>query len=295
MKYTLTGSLGNITKPIAEQLVKAGHDVSIISSKTANAATIKNLGATPLIGNIEDASFLVNAFKGAEIVYLMIPPKWDMPDWLTHQQNVSDNYVEAIKKNNIKNVVVLSSIGAHMGTGAGPIDGLAYLESKINQLQDVNAVYLRPGYFYSNLYSQIPLIKNAGIMGANQPADLKMVLTHPDDIAGFAAERLLHPDFKEKQVQYIGSDEKTWAEITTVLAQAIGKENIPWVEFTDQQSFDGMLQAGLAETIANGYTNMGIAFRSGEGQSDYWKHHPAELGKTKLTDFAKEFAKTYEN
>jgi hypothetical protein len=56
-----------------------------------------------------------------------------------------------------------------------------------------------------------------------------------------------------------------------------------------------MLQAGLPETIANGYTSMGAAFRRGDAQEDYWKNHPAELGKIKLEDFAAVFATTYNN
>ena len=295
MKYTLIGSLGNITKPVAETLIQAGHEVKIITSKQGNTAAITELGATPLTGSIEDASFLTNAFTGADAVYLMIPPKWDMADWLTYQQQVADNYAAAIKKSDVKHVVLLSSIGAHLGKGTGPIDGLAYLESKLNELTDVNAVYLRPGYFYFNLFSMIPLIKNAGIMGTNQPADQKMVLAHPKDIATVAAEKLLRLNFKGKQVQYIGSDEKTWAEITTTLTKAIGKENTPWIEFTDQQAHDGMLQAGLPETIASGYTNMGAAFRGGEAQADYWKNHPAQLGEVKLDEFAAVFAATYNN
>jgi NAD(P)H dehydrogenase (quinone) len=32
MKITVTGSLGNISKPLTEILVKAGHQVTVISS-----------------------------------------------------------------------------------------------------------------------------------------------------------------------------------------------------------------------------------------------------------------------
>ncbi|MFT3911133.1 MAG: NAD-dependent dehydratase [Ferruginibacter sp.] len=213
----------------------------------------------------------------------------------TDQQHVATNYANAIRKANVKNVVVLSSIGAHMGSGAGPVDGLAFLESKINELPDVNAVYLRPAYFYFNLYAMIPLIKNAGIMGANQPGDLKMVLVHPDDIAAVATEKLLSLPFKGKEIVYISSDERTWEDIDNTLSKSIGKQNIPWVEFTDEQSLNGMLQAGLSETIAKGYTNMGAALRSGEMEADYWNNRPSRLGKIKLEDFAKSFAEAFNN
>ena len=293
MKYVITGSLGHISKPVAQRLIKEGHDVTILTSKSTNADPIKALGATALTGTVEDAAFLNDAFKGADAVYLMIPPKWDITDWITYQKKVADNYIAAIQNNHVKNVVVLSSVGAHMRNGAGPVDGLAYLESRLNEITDVNAVYLRPSYFYYNLLSMIPLIKNAGIMGSNQPATHKIVLTHTSDIAAVAEEKLLHLNFKGKQVVYISSDEKTWGEITSTLTKAIGKENIPWVEFTDQQSLEGMLQAGLPETIAKGYTAMGAALRSGEMEADYWKNKPAQFGKVKLEDFVKEFVAAY--
>lgn len=295
MKYVLTGSIGHISKIVAKNLVSKGHEVSIITSKPGNESAITDLGAKAAVGSVEDSEFLQQAFTNADAVYLMIPPKWDITNWLSYQQAVADNYVEAVKKNAVKNVVVLSSIGAHMGTGAGPVDGLAYLETKLNALPDVNAIYLRPSYFFYNLFSMIPLVKNAGIMGTNQPGNDRVILTDHTDIAAVATERLLDIDHKGKDIVYIASDERSWNEIATVLSRAIGKENIPWVEFTDEQALDGMLQAGLPETIAKGYANMGAALRSGEMQADYRKHAPSKLGTVKLEDFAKEFVAAYNN
>jgi hypothetical protein len=38
---------------------------------------------------------------------------------------------------------------------------------------------------------------------------------------------------------------------------------------------------------------MGTAIKSGAMNEDYWKHHPATLGKVKMADFAKTFAAVY--
>lgn len=293
MKYVLLGSIGNITKPIALNLIKAGHQVSLISSNEESIPRIEAIGATPLVGNVADLEFLTRAFNEADVIYLMIPPKWTVENWSEYLKTVSNNYVAAITANGIKKVVVLSSIGAHMKHGAGPVDGLAYLEDKINELEDVSAVYLRPSYFYYNIYSMIPLIKNAGIMGSAQPAAHKMVLTDTADIADVATEVLLSPDFTGKTVRYIASDEQTWADITKAISEAIGKPNLPWVEFTDEQSLDGMLKAGLNPSIAEGYTAMGNALRSGEMEADYWQNKPKQLGNVKLADFVKQFAEVY--
>ncbi|MES2779663.1 MAG: NAD(P)H-binding protein, partial [Bacteroidota bacterium] len=281
MKYVITGSLGNISKPLTEKLIAAGHSVTVITSNANNASKIEPLGATAAVGSIEDATFVQQAFQGADAVYLMIPPKFAVTDWFGHQVAVSDNYVKAIVANEIKNVVVLSSIGAHMRKGAGPVDGLAYLETIIEKLPNVNGKFLRPSYFITNLLQQAGMIKHAGIMGSAQPADHTMVLVHPSDIANAAFEELSNLPFKGHTVRYIASDERTWKEITEVLSAVVDKAGTPYVEFSDEQSYTGMLQAGLSEEIATGYRNMGVAIRSKQMEADYWNNRPT-LGKVKL-------------
>jgi uncharacterized protein YbjT (DUF2867 family) len=223
----------------------------------------------------------------------MIPPNFATDNFRQYQKNVASNYVSAIKANNIKNVVVLSSIGAHMGTGAGPVDGLAAYEEQLRQLKDVNVKVLRPSYFMYNLLTMIPLIKNMQIMGANfGGAGEKLVLVHTNDIAAAAAEELLALNFTGYTIRYVASDERTAAEIAAVLSNAINKPGIPWIEFSDDQSLQGMKQAGLSEEFAESYTTMGKALREGKMQEDYWKNRPA-LSSIKLEDFAKEFAAAY--
>lgn len=294
MNIILTGSIGHISKPLAQSLINAGHNVSIISSKKENTDAIEGLGAKALIGSVESADFVAQAFKGADAVYLMIPPIWNVADWFAYQKNVSHNFVNAVSANNINKVVVLSSIGAHMINGAGPIDGLAYLEGLINQLPHVNAIYLRPSYFYYNFFSMIPLIKANGFMGSNLPDTHKLVLTHTSDIVNNAFNAF-NNEIEGKKIVYIASDERKLSDVASTLGNAIGLPDLKWVEFTDEQSLGGLLQAGLPETIAQGYVTMGKAIKSNELESHYLVNKPSELGKVKLEDFAKEFAVVYAN
>lgn len=293
MKYVITGSIGHISKPVMAQLVAANHQVTVITSNVERVADIEALGAIAKVGSVEDLAFITSAFAGADAVYLMIPPIWKTDNWLGYQQLVANNYIAAIKANNIKYVVQLSSIGAHMRKGAGPIDGLGYLEEQLLSLQDVNTIALRPSYFFYNLFSQIGLVKQAGIFGANYGGtNEKLVLVDTSDIAEVAAEKLLHLSFKGFTTQYIASDEVSTDEISKVLGEVIGKPGTPWVTFTDEQSLQGMLGAGLDTEIANAYTIMGVAIRNGLIQADYWKNQPI-LGKVKLADFAETFAAAY--
>lgn len=293
MKYTLTGGAGHITKPLALQLLKAGHQVTVIGRSEANLTELVEAGATAAIGSIEDVAFLTSAFTGADAVYTMVPPKWDAADWKTYIAGIDKNYADAIKTAGVAHVVNLSSVGAHMYDGCGPVSGLHRGELELNKLEEVAIKHLRPAYFYQNLLANVGLIKQAGIIGGNfgEPGTT-FVIVHPNDIAAVVAEELLGLTFTGHSVRYVASDEIAPQTIASALGEAIGKPELPWVVFTDEQSYLGMVGAGLSEEVARNYVEMGTALRSGAMTEDYFKHKPT-LGKVKLADFAKEFAFVY--
>jgi uncharacterized protein YbjT (DUF2867 family) len=191
MKYIVTGSLGHISKPLAQHLIQAGHQVTIISSKADKTADIEALGATAAIGSVEDTAFLTTTFTGADAVYTMVPPTFAAPNWKEYIAGVGKNYAAAIKASGVKHVVNLSSIGAHMPNGCGPVSGLYYAEQALNELENVQVKHLRPGFFYYNFFSNVGMVKHMGIIGGNYGQDTTMVLVDTDDIAEAAAEELL--------------------------------------------------------------------------------------------------------
>ena len=292
MHYVITGSLGHTGKPITEGLVKAGHTVTVITSKLENRTAIETLDATAAVGSVEDANFLKQAFAGADAVYLLIPPNFGVSGWRAFQNQIADNYIAAIAANDIRFSVLLSSVGADLGEGTGPVDGLYDAEHKLAAVPGLNNKFLRPSYFMANLLSMTGMVKGMGIMGGNFGADT-LVLTHTDDIADVAIEELLNLDFTGSQVRYIASDEGTGANIAQVLGSAIGKPETPWVVFSDEQNTAAMRQAGLSEEVAEAYTTMGRSIREGAMQADFFRHKPT-YGKVKLTAFAKnEFAPAF--
>jgi len=293
MKYVITGSLGNISKPLAEKLVAAGHDVTIVSSKSEKAAQIRALGAKAAIGTVEDIDFLSKTFSGADAIYTMVPPTMGAHNWKQYIAGIGKNYAAAIKSSGVKNVVNLSSIGAHMEDGCGPVSGLHYVEKALNELPGVNVKHLRPGFFYPNFLSNISMIKNMGIMGGNYGDNPKLPLVHTGDIADAAAEELMTLSVKGKSIRYVVSDEKTPKEVASVLGKAIGKSDLTWVNFKDEEALGGMVQAGLPEEVAREYVEMGAAMRTGQMAAEYNENRPTVFGKTKLKDFAPVFAEVY--
>lgn len=293
MNYVITGGAGHISKPVTEALLAAGHSVTVVGRSAANLQELTDKGAKAAIGNVHDISFLTQAFAGAEAAYLMNPPDFSTNDIKGTLEQVGKNYAVAIKANKVPYVVHLSSVGAHLPDGVGPVSGLHKAEVALNTGTDANILHLRPSYFYYNLFTNLGLIKQAGIIGNNfSIPDKKFPIVDPSDIAAVVTEVLLKPDFKGRSIQYIASDEVGTDAIAAAIGKAIGKPGLQWIQFPNDQAKAGMLQAGLNENISSNYIEMGDALNTGIMTEDYWSHKQP-LGKVKLADFAKTFAAAY--
>ena len=168
MKIVVTGSLGNISKPLVIQLIKQGHQVTIISSSAVRKSEIEQLGAVAAIGEIKDGIFLTKTFEGHDAAYCMIPP-FDFfgNQNLNYQKalNISTNYVQAIQKAGIKKVIHLSSVGADKPTGAGILIFHHIAENVFKQLSpEVAVIHIRPGSFDYNLYAFMDMVKGKGFL-----------------------------------------------------------------------------------------------------------------------------------
>lgn len=292
MKITLTGSLGNISKPLAEMLIRNSHQVTLISSDPNKISQIEGLGATAAIGSVSNTDFLTAAFRGADAVYSMVPPNWAVKNYRQYIRETGKHYRDAIEASGVTRVINLSSIGAHLPNGTGPIAGLYDVEQTLNTLEDVSIRHLRAGIFFINFLFDIPLIRNAGIMGNNYSSQARIVMVHPRDIAAVAAREIQQP-FEGKSHRYVVSQELKVAEAVKNLGAAIGRPDLPWVQFNDEDTFKGLLSAGMSEAIANVYIEMGHTIESGLLYEDFDAHKPSEWGDTRLTDFTKEFTAAY--
>ena len=295
MKIIITGSLGNISKPLATELVQKGHEISIISSKAENQDAIEKLGAKALIGSVENPAFLTDAFTGADAVYCMIPranyfdPTLDL-DAFTGK--IGNSYAAAITKSGVKRVVFLSSIGAHLEQNSGIIQRYNEIENVLNKLSDVSITFMRPTSFYYNLLAYIPVIKNQGFIAANYGADKMIPWVSPNDIAAAIAEELTTP-LDGIKIRYVSSEEVTGHETARILGEAIGKPDLKWVLTTDQETLEGLTAVGMQPKIAEGLVEMYAGLYNGTLGEDYYKNRPEVMGKVKLAAYAKEFAAIY--
>ncbi len=299
MNIVLTGSLGNIGKPLTQELVKKGHSVTVISSKAERQKDIEALGAKAAIGTMQDVDFLSNTFKGADIVYLMETldrsafsnPDLDIVAAIT---NIGKNYKQAIEQSGVKKAIQLSAIGAHTDKGNGNLRFHYEVEKILNQLPDnVSIKFMRPAGFFTNLYRSIQAVKENGAIILNYGGDKKEPWVSPSDIASAIAGDMEKP-FEGRTIRYIASDEVSPNEIAKALGEAIGKPDLKWSVISDEQLLNGMTAAGMSLQVAKGFVEMQASQGSGLLYEDYYRHKTV-LGKVKLADFAKEFAFIYKN
>lgn len=292
MKITITGSLGNISKPLTQELVQKGHQVTVISSSVEKQPEIEALGALAAIGSVEDVAFLTKIFTAADAVYCMIPranyfdPNLDL-DAFTRK--IGNSYAEAIKKSGVKRVVFLSSIGAHLEQNSGIIQRYNEIENVLNKLQDVSITFMRPTSFFYNLLAYIPMIKSQGVIAANYGADSMIPWVSPNDISAAIAEELTTLT-DGKKIRYVASEELTGHETAHILGEAIGKPDLKWVLISNEENLNSLINVGMQPKVAHGLIEMYTALYDGTLGADYIRNKPAVMGKVKLADYAKEFA-----
>jgi uncharacterized protein YbjT (DUF2867 family) len=295
MKIIVTGSLGNISKPLTNTLIKKGHQVAVISSNVNRQNDIEALGAVAAIGSVDDIGFLTAAFTGADAVYAMVPPNDEVPDMIPYYEHIGSNYAEAIRQSGVKRVVYLSSYGAHLTEGTGIILGAHKAEVMLNQLHGVAITHLRPTYFYYNLLNFIGMIKEQGFIGANYGGEDKLAMVAPADIATVAAEELETMPAIGTHVRYISSDDLTASDTARILGEAIGKPDLQWLTFTNEQVLDNFVKMGMPPLIAANYVDLGASTHNGALREEYDQQKPSMKGTIKLKDFAKEFAAAYQS
>ncbi|HUI87500.1 MAG TPA: NAD(P)H-binding protein [Anaerolineales bacterium] len=296
MKIIVTGSLGHISKLLTEELVGKGHSVTVVSSKAERQKDIEALGAKAAIGTMADADFLAMSFAGADAVYCMLSTGGSYSDQnldpMAYASKVANNYKHAIRQSGVKRVVNLSSIGAHTNKGNGLLAFYYDVENILNTLpSDVGITFMRPVGFYQNLLGFINAIKTQGVIASNYGGDDKKPWVSPIDIAAAVAQEITTP-FVGRKVRYVASEEITCNEIASILGAAIGKPDLKWIVIPDEQLLKGMIAAGMNPRVAAGLVEMNASSHTGKLYEDYHRNRPV-LGKVKMKDYAKEFARVY--
>ncbi len=261
--HLVMGASGNTGRIVANNLLTRGEKVRVVGRNSAHLQPLASKGAEPFIADVTDASALTKALHGADSAYVMIPPNITSKDPLGHSNRVSDAIAAAVHKAGTKNVVVLSSVGAELPSGTGPVVGLYNLEQKLNQVVNANVLYLHCAYFMENTLPQVNAIRQMGNAAGPLRPDLKIPMISTRDIGNVAADVLLHPTIHGKQTrELLGQRDLSYNEVTSSIGKTIGKPDLKYVQISDDQFQAALVRAGMSEQAANLLVEMAQALNS---------------------------------
>lgn len=260
----ITGATGNIGRKITKTLLDQGVKVLCIARHADGLIQFTDRGADAAAISLAQTDLLTEAFSGAEAVFAMIPPNYQAPDFLAYQEMIGKSLGAAIQQAGVKYVVNLSSLGAHLPDKTGPIKGLHAQEQRLNQMEEINVLHLRPAYFMENLLMNVDMIKNMGIMGSDMRPDLKMPMIATRDIAAVAADHLVDRDFSGKsEIHLLGERDLSMAEVTRIIGRKIDKPDLQYMQFSYADTEKAMTSMGFSADVAGLFTEMTRAFNEG--------------------------------
>ncbi|MCB2212910.1 NmrA family NAD(P)-binding protein [bacterium] len=263
--YVITGATGNTGKRISHALLDAGKQVRVIGRSAERMQEFADKGADVFVGDLNDRAAMEKAFNGATAAYVMVPPKYDAEDFRAYQNEVNESLANALEKSQVKHVVALSSVGAELPSGNGPVAGLYDMEQRLNKLDEVHILYLRPGYFMENTMMQIGTIKAMGFAGTPVKPDATFGMIATQDIAAYAVKRLLALDFTGHSHQELqGNRDLSYAEVTKLYGEKIGKPDLEYVQVTPEQALQGMMQVGMSQSAAEMMLELSEGLNTGE-------------------------------
>jgi uncharacterized protein YbjT (DUF2867 family) len=289
---TVLGATGHTGHVVVDRLLTAGGTVRAVARSSERLQPLRERGAEIAAGDAFDASFLSGAFRGAEAAYVMVPPDYARPDLRRHYNHFGDVLDAAIRQSGLRRAVFLSSLGAEQSEGTGPILGLHDLEQRLKGL-GMDVLTLRPGYFYENFYSSLPLIRHQGINGGAIAPDVPFTMTASRDIGAVAADALMNGTFHGVTVrEIIGPRDYTMAGATRMIGEKIGKPDLRYVQFPDADFKASLMQFGFSEGSAAAFVELSHALSAGRIRSLQGRQ-PEITAPTSFEEFAEELAAAY--
>jgi uncharacterized protein YbjT (DUF2867 family) len=290
----ITGATGNVGSIVARNLISKEKKVRVVSRHGIKMKDFYNAGAEVLIGDLSHPKFVDKAFEGISATFCIMPPNNLSDNIRKYRQGIAHNYINAVKKHGVRNVILMSSLGAHLREGSGIVDGLADMEVSFSGLKDVNVLILRAGYFMENLYFELNRLRSSGTIGSTIRGELKFPIVAAKDVAAVVEKRLLALDFTGHTIEYVlGPKDISFNEIAEIVGRALNRPEIKYKRLTKNDCRNEMIQSGyISENVADAFIEMEEVFNNGKGLNAHTRTSENSTPTT-FEEFAKGIASVY--
>jgi uncharacterized protein YbjT (DUF2867 family) len=286
MKIAVATPMGHVGRAVAEFLLDAGADVMLLTRHPEKVTRQVTRGAGVAEGSLDDEEYVIQATRGAEALFWVTPPDFTSSDFRGFQNRVGCAAAEAIRTNRISRVVNLSSVGAHLRSGGGPINGLHDVEQCLDHVA-TNIIHLRPGYFFENYLLQVQNIVTEGEIYLPVSGSRRVPMIGTMDIARVAADRLVDTSWFGRSIRGLhGPCDMTFNEAASALSSGLGCP-VSHVRIEEGPARKAMIGWGMSESACTLMLEMYRGFELGTLRPDE-QRSPETYTPTRLTDFARE-------
>ncbi|WP_188311946.1 NmrA family NAD(P)-binding protein [Salinarimonas soli] len=279
--FVIAGITGQTGGAAAGALLAAGHRVRAFVRDPSRAAAWAARGVEVVAGDIADAASLERALAGAQGAYLLAPPQPAHPDPVGSYVAVAQAVRTAVQRAGLERLVFLSSEGAHLPAGTGPIRGLHRAEEILAGAAP-RLTFLRAAYFQDNWRAVLDLAAAQGILPTMLGSpERKRAMVATADIGRVAAD-LLTGGGAPAIVELSGPQDYSAEDAAAAMSAALGRP-VKAVE-PPREAWTGILRdagvgAAFADLLAEMYDGIAggqIGF-SGEGEA---RRGATTLGET---------------
>ena len=288
MKIAITTPTGHVGSAVADSLLDFGGDirVKLLARRPDKLRRFTDRGAEVLIGSQDDADFLTRATQDVDAFFWVTPLAYGSDDLRAFQNRLGKAAATAVRINHVSRVVNLSSIGAQLTTGVGPINGLHDVEKLLDDAAN-NITHLRPGSFFENLLWQADAIKKWDRISLPLSASKRSPMIATGDIGGVAAQCLLDQDWSGHIVRELhGPADLSYDEVAGILSKVLGRK-IVYVQCDRRELRENLLDNAVSENVADLMLEMYEAIEMGRLQSTQPRSAETTT-QTTLAQFAQE-------
>jgi uncharacterized protein YbjT (DUF2867 family) len=257
MKIVVTTPTGHIGSRLANILIDRNSEVTVIARHPEKVKHLTDRGAKVIAGEHGNSTVLEQALSGADALFWLTPSNITSHDPLGDARRLADAAAGVIRKHPDLHVVQLSSAGAFLPSGTGPIAGLHYTEEKF-RTAGKNITALRPNEFMENVFFYLHSIIADGAIYVSVSGSLKAPLIATADIAAIAADFLLNPRPGHHIIDIVGPEELTFNDLAQITGEAIGKP-VRLVTIPGDKLKVALTQAGLSSEMAALFVEMEAA------------------------------------
>ena len=286
--YVIAGATGQTGSMVAESLLSDGKAVTVIVRNDEKGERWRAKGAQAAIGSLEDTAGLTRILANAEGAYLMVPPDYRATDSSSNQKHIVDALAKAVSESGIAHVVFLSSVGAHLNSGTGPILALHYAESILSTAAK-NLTLLRPAYFLENWAPVVGVAVQSGILPSFLTPNRKIPMIATKDIGRLAAEALAAPPRGQHIIELTGPEDYCPDDIAAILTSILNREvRVKAVPLS--AAVPTFTQAGFSESVAQLFEEMYAGINSGHIAFEHEQREGIEFreGTVNAADVLKE-------